>query len=581
MVLKTPAAVLVGIAVAVGVMTAPSAAAQVSTGQAVTWGSNPAQPSSAAPVPVDTSGVLAGKTLTAIDAGDSHACGLADGRAYCWGSNLFGELGSNNNTTIGDLNAPPSAPVQVYTSGALAGRTVTAISAGSFETCAVADGKAYCWGVNSTATGGSSSEPVAVDAGALAGKTVSAIAAGFRHSCAVANGRAYCWGENGFGQLGNDSTDDSSVPVMVGGVLASKTVTAVTVGEYYSCAVAGGKAYCWGDNADERLGNPGGGSSSVPVAVDTSGDLGGKTVTAISSSLNHSCVVADAKAYCWGNNTRGQLGKNTTLMRNEPAAVDTSGVLAGRTITAIAAGDFQSCAVADARAYCWGANGSGQLGNNGSTDSAVPVPVLTAGALAGKIISTISVGSGYVMALAAGPPKPPASVAAVPGTGTATVSWTAPVDNGGSPVMEYVATAVPGAATCTTAGTSCTVPGLSRGTAYTFTVTARNAIGTSPPSAPSAPVTLAAAAVKPGKVKGGKVKVRKGKAKVTWKRTANATSYKARISKPGGKKYKAWKITSKRVFKAKVRKGKKYRFQVAATGTGGRGPVTTKRFKGK
>ena len=62
---------------------------------------------------------------------------------------------------------------------------------------------------------------------------------------------------------------------------------------------------------------------------------------------------------------------------------------------------------------------------------------------------------------------------------------------------------------------------------------------------------------------------------------AGATSYRVRISKPGGKKYKAWKTTTKRVFKAKVKKGKKYRFQVAAVGAGGRGPVTTIRFKGK
>ena len=82
-------------------------------------------------------------------------------------------------------------------------------------------------------------------------------------------------------------------------------------------------------------------------------------------------------------------------------------------------------------------------------------------------------------------------------------------------------------------------------------------------------------------VKNGKAAVKKGKVKITWKPVTAATSYRVRISKPGGKKYKAWKTTTKRVFKAKVRKGKKYRFQVAAIGAGGRGPVTTIRFKGK
>ena len=60
-----------------------------------------------------------------------------------------------------------------------------------------------------------------------------------------------------------------------------------------------------------------------------------------------------------------------------------------------------------------------------------------------------------------------------------------------------------------------------------------------------------------------------------------ATGYRLRISKPGAKKYKAWKTTTKRVFKTTVKKGKKYRFQVAAIGDGGQGPVTTIRFKGR
>ncbi len=268
--------------------------------------------------------------------------------------------------------------------------------------------------------------------------------------------------------------------------------------------------------------------------------------------------------------------------------MNTAGVLAGRTVTNIAAGEYHSCAVADGRASCWGNNFYGQLGNNTTTNSAVPVPVDTGGVLAGKTVTAITAGRFHSAVLAAAPPQPPTAVAAIPGDGAATVSWNPPADDGGSPVLEYVATAVPGAATCTAAGTSCTVPGLANGTAYTFTVTARNAIGTSVPSAPSAPVIPAAAAppVKPqvqppGKVKGIKVKVRTGKVKVTWKRTARATSYKARISKPGGKKYKKWKTTSKRVFKAKVREGKKYRVAIRAVGPGGRGPTTTKRFKGK
>lgn len=91
------------------------------------------------------------------------------------------------------------------------------------------------------------------------------------------------------------------------------------------------------------------------------------------------------------------------------------------------------------------------------------------------------------------PPGAPTGVAAVAGTGAATVSWTAPADDGGSPVTASTVTASPGGATCTTEGTTCEVTGLTNGRAYTFTVVATNAAGDSQVSAASAPVTPAAA----------------------------------------------------------------------------------------
>ena len=87
-------------------------------------------------------------------------------------------------------------------------------------------------------------------------------------------------------------------------------------------------------------------------------------------------------------------------------------------------------------------------------------------------------------------PGAPTGATATAGNAKATVTWTAPASNGGSPITGYTVTSAPGGKTCTTTGaTTCDVSGLTNGQAYTFTVTATNAIGTGAASAASNSVT--------------------------------------------------------------------------------------------
>lgn len=119
-------------------------------------------------------------------------------------------------------------------------------------------------------------------------------------------------------------------------------------------------------------------------------------------------------------------------------------------------------------------------------------------------------------------PGAPTSVIATRGNASATVSWTAPVSNGGSAITGYTVRAsvngvvVPGR-TCTASSTSCTVSGLTNGTDYTFTVIATNAVGNSAPSAASQLIaprsTAAVAPAKPSElvldsVRGGTLQIR-------------------------------------------------------------------------
>jgi len=102
-------------------------------------------------------------------------------------------------------------------------------------------------------------------------------------------------------------------------------------------------------------------------------------------------------------------------------------------------------------------------------------------------------------------PDAPTGVTATGGLGSASVSWTAPASNGGSPITLYTVTSAPDGKTCTTSDAlSCTVSGLTSGTTYTFTVTAANAVGAGPASDPSAGVLVFTGAtfhaVTPGRV---------------------------------------------------------------------------------
>lgn len=339
-------------------------------------------------------GVLAGKLAKTIFAAQYHNCIIAEGAVYCWGLNNYGQLG--NGTT-----ANSSKPIKV--GGALAGKTVTAIGGTGYTSCAVADGKIYCWGYNEEGTVGNKTSttkyttPVAVATaadgvsnGLPATYTATMLTSGSRSTnmCAIADGKAYCWGPNDAGQIGNNSTTDVRAPTAVStsGVLSGKTVTAISQDGYsvetgqtpppyvHVCAVANGSVYCWGDNTHGQLGNNSTSNTKVPVAVSTSGVLSGKTMVDVELGLFHSCALSsDGKVFCWGENSDGQLGDNTTTDRKVPVAVyEEKGILKDAFVNAISAGANRGCATTNGKTFCWGHNNAGQIGDGTTTDRKKP-----------------------------------------------------------------------------------------------------------------------------------------------------------------------------------------------------------------
>ncbi|TXH42562.1 MAG: hypothetical protein E6Q90_08955 [Actinobacteria bacterium] len=434
------------------------------------------------PTAVDHSGALAGKTASAISAGGQHTCAVVEGQAYCWGYNLDGTLGDGTTTD-------QPTPAAVDTSGVLNGRTVTDISAGGSHTCVIADGAAFCWGNNDSGEvgNGTSGNDVLSPAAVSLPSPVTDISAGRHYSCAVAAGTAYCWGLNLYSTLGDGTSTprNAPVPVTAGGTLAGKTVTEVAAGYDHTCVLADGAPFCWGFNGDGQLGDGSKVTSAAVRPVDMTA-LAGKALTGLTAGDSYNCVIADGGLYCWGNNIYGQLGDGSQTVRDAPTAV--TGITGS--VTQVSAGAFHTCAVITGAAYCWGSNAEGELGDGAApTWSTSPVAVSRTGPLQGATVVGIAAGAWHSAALIATPPAAPRDASAVAGDASARITWAPPVADGGSPVTGFMVRATPGGASCSTTGElTCSVAGLANGVPHTFAVVALNAFGQSR-SISTAPVT--------------------------------------------------------------------------------------------
>lgn len=332
--------------------------------------------------PVNTTGVLSGKTVIAVDAGREFSLALcSDGTLASWGLNNYGNLGNND-------TADSHTPVAVDATGVLAGKTVIAISTGSSHSLVLcSDGTMAAWGNNSDGelgdgTADNSSVPVAVTtSGVLNGKTVVAISAGTNHSLALcSDGTVAAWGYGYYGSLGNNDEASSSVPVLVdtSGALAGKTVTSISAGGFHDLALCSdGTVVAWGSGGNGELGNGSTSLSFVPVVVDATGVLAGKTVVQVfASSASSKALCSDGTIVAWGWNGGGQFGNASIDDSAVPVLTDLSGVLAGKTVAKLSGGELHTLALcSDGTASSWGNNLYDQLGDNTTAESLLPATV--------------------------------------------------------------------------------------------------------------------------------------------------------------------------------------------------------------
>jgi uncharacterized protein (TIGR02145 family) len=319
--------------------------------------------------------------------------------------------------------------------------------------------------------------------------------------------------------------------------------------------------------------------TSNPGSITGTGTASPITVTGLSNGTAYTFTVTATNAVGTGPSSAGSNSVTPSTVPGAPTIGTATAGNAQATVTFTAPSSNGGSAIT-------GYTVTSNPGSITGTGTASPITVtgLTNGtAYTFTVTATNAVGTGP--ASAASNSVTPAAAATVPGAPTigtatagnaqATVTFTPPASNGGSAITGYTVTSNPGNITALGAGSPITVTGLTNGTAYTFTVTATNAIGTGPASAASNSVTPAAAATVPGAPTIGTATAGNAQATVTFTPPASnggsaitgytVTSNPGNITAPGaGSSITVTGLTN----------GTAYTFTVTATNAIGTGPAS-------
>lgn len=240
-----------------------------------------------------------------VSAGLSHRCALTSNAAvHCWGSNIFGQVGTGNP----EDSAPPPAEVALP--------SVEQVSAGYEHTCArTASGRVYCWGANHYGQLGLdglefSRTPLMV----AEIDDAEDISAGSYHTCALRRrGGVLCWGANDNGQLGRGR--ETTSPSSPRPVVNLSDAVEVHAGSAHTCARReNGDVVCWGANDRGQLGV----GAAVPDATTPTKVSNVDGARSLEAGENHNCALLGNEAVCWGANESGQLGDGSTSTRYRP-----------------------------------------------------------------------------------------------------------------------------------------------------------------------------------------------------------------------------------------------------------------------
>jgi alpha-tubulin suppressor-like RCC1 family protein len=296
-----------------------------------------------------------------------------DGTLWLWGSNTWGQLGDNSQTSR-------SSPVQTVS----VGTNWKQVAGGLYHTAAIkTDGTLWTWGLTTWGQLGDNtnvhrSSPVQTVAGGTNWKQVTG---GYLHTAAIkTDGTLWTWGRNTNGQLGDDSITHRSSPIQT--VSGGTNWKLVACGAYYTAAIkTDGTLWTWGNNNGGKLGDNTQTHRSSPVQTVA----GGTNWKLVGCGRYHAAAIkTDGTLWLWGNNNYGQLGTNTRTNRTSPVQT----VAGGTNWKLVAGGRYHTAAIkTDGTLWTWGLSRRGDLGDNTTTHRSSPVQTVSGGTN-WKLVST-------------------------------------------------------------------------------------------------------------------------------------------------------------------------------------------------
>ena len=304
--------------------------------------------------------------VTQLSGGPNGYCATTeDGAVACWGDNEAGQLGPDESgATFSDV---PRAIAGVPKARA-------AFMGDGVACAAVESGDIMCWGRNTAGrfpslldAGDGVQPPTKID---LGGKKIGAMAAGRTAMVALTDeGTLLSWGRRSrpatekTNMLGREIALDYAEPGPL--PYPEKAAFLAGWGEAAS-ASSGGGAFRWGVLVDLR-----GPVTPTPVSFATSAKV---QHLSIGPSAQFCAVLSDESVRCLGSNVYGQLGTGDfDAVQVIPAKVEG---LPDKAPARVATSAFHACAVlVDGAAYCWGLNSRGQLGTRDFTLHATPTAV--------------------------------------------------------------------------------------------------------------------------------------------------------------------------------------------------------------